>query len=97
MKLKVALARFYLGKWKATQKIIWSEQHLSQPNYRGAKVLCLHIQNQKIIFSDEAHFDLGGYVNKQNCRFWDTENPHAYIAKPSTQNALFGADFGPKA
>ena len=20
-----------------------------------------------IIFSDEAHFDLGGYVNKQNC------------------------------
>ena len=26
--------------------------------------------------SDEAHFDLGGYVNKQNCRFWGTENPH---------------------
>ena len=23
---------------------------------------------KKIIFSDEAHFDLGGYVNKQNCR-----------------------------
>ena len=22
---------------------------------------------KKIIFSDEAHFDLGGYVNKQNC------------------------------
>ena len=30
---------------------------------------------QKIIFSDEAHFDLGGYVNKQNCLIWDTENP----------------------
>ena len=23
---------------------------------------------KKIIFSDETHFDLGGYVNKQNCR-----------------------------
>ena len=23
---------------------------------------------KKIIFSNEAHFDLGGYVNKQNCR-----------------------------
>ena len=36
---------------------------------------------KKIIFSDEAHFDLGGYVNKQNCRIWGTENPHAYIEK----------------
>ena len=36
-----------------------------------------------IIFSDEAHFDLGGCVNKQNCRIWDTENSHAYIEKPT--------------
>ena len=42
---------------------------------------------KKIIFSDEAHFDLGGYVNKKNCRIWGTENPHAYIA------SLFGANF----
>ena len=35
-----------------------------------------------IIFSDEAHFDLGGYVNKQNCRIWGTEKTHAYIEKP---------------
>ena len=32
-----------------------------------------------VIFSNEAHFDLGGYVNKQNCRIWSTENPHAHI------------------
>ena len=38
---------------------------------------------QKIIFSDEAHFDLGGYVNKQNCRIWGTENLHSYIEKPT--------------
>lgn len=29
----------------------------------------------KIIMSDEAHFHLCGYVNKQNYRFWGTENP----------------------
>ena len=39
---------------------------------------------ERIIFSDEAHFDLGGHVNKQNCRIWGTENPQAYIEK-STQ------------
>ena len=38
---------------------------------------------KKIIISDEVHFDLGGYVNKQNCPIWGTENPHAYIEKPT--------------
>ena len=36
---------------------------------------------KKIIFSDEAHFDHGGYINKQNCHIWGTENPHACIEK----------------
>ena len=34
---------------------------------------------KKNIFSDEAHFDLGGYVNNQYFRIWGTENPQAYI------------------
>ena len=38
---------------------------------------------KKIIFSDEAQFDLGGYMNNQNCCIWGTENPHAYIDKPT--------------
>ena len=38
---------------------------------------------KKIIFSDEAHFNIGGYINKQNCHIWGTENPHAYIEKPT--------------
>ena len=38
---------------------------------------------KKIIFSDEAHFDLGEYVNKQNCHIWGTENPYPYIEKPT--------------
>ena len=37
---------------------------------------------KKIIFSDEAHFDLGEYANKRNCRIWGIENQHAYIEKP---------------
>ena len=36
---------------------------------------------KKIFFSDEAYLDLGGYVNKQNCRIWGTENQHLYIAQ----------------
>ena len=35
----------------------------------------------KFIFSHEAHFDLGGYANKQNYCIWGTENPHAYTEK----------------
>ena len=33
--------------------------------------------------SDETHFDLGDYVNQQNYHIWRTENPHAYIEKPT--------------
>ncbi|GBM23650.1 hypothetical protein AVEN_117398-1 [Araneus ventricosus] len=29
-----------------------------------------------IWFADEAHFHLNGFVNKQNGRFWGSENPH---------------------
>ena len=40
-------------------------------------------KKKKKIISDEAHFDLAGYVNKQNYRIWGTENPHAYLEKPT--------------
>ena len=72
-------------------------------------MLCIRLNNnnnrllgdddfvKKIIFSDETHFDLGGYVNKQNCRIWGTENPHAYIETPThTKRITVCADFGPE-
>ena len=31
---------------------------------------------KQVWFSDEAHFHLDGYVNKQNWRFWGNQNPH---------------------
>ncbi|GFW17672.1 putative transposable element [Trichonephila clavipes] len=34
---------------------------------------------RRILFSDEAHFWLNGYVNKQNCRIWSEANPQVYV------------------
>ncbi|GFS94420.1 uncharacterized protein TNCV_2014531 [Trichonephila clavipes] len=31
--------------------------------------------HKRILFSDEAHFWLNGYVNEQNCRIWSEANP----------------------
>ena len=56
------------------------------------------LAKKKIIFSDEAHFDLGVYVNKQNCRIWGTETHTHRLKSRRTQNeSLFGVDFGPEA
>ncbi|GFT63535.1 uncharacterized protein TNCV_870081 [Trichonephila clavipes] len=32
--------------------------------------------------TDEAHFWLNGYVNKQNCRLWSEANPQVYVETP---------------
>lgn len=37
---------------------------------------------RQILFSDEAHFWLNGYVNKQNCRIWGEEQPEVYQERP---------------
>ena len=42
--------------------------HESEPEFK-----------RKIIRSDEAHFHLGGYFNKQNRRIWGSENPKIII------------------
>ncbi|GFW70008.1 hypothetical protein TNCV_1404611 [Trichonephila clavipes] len=38
--------------------------------------------HKRILFSDEAHFWLNGYVNKQNCSIWSEANPQVYVETP---------------
>ncbi|GFV67386.1 uncharacterized protein TNCV_3671411 [Trichonephila clavipes] len=38
--------------------------------------------HKQILFSDEAHFWLNGYVNKQICRIWSEANPQVYVETP---------------
>ncbi|GFW09111.1 uncharacterized protein TNCV_3082031 [Trichonephila clavipes] len=38
--------------------------------------------HKRILFSDEAHFWLNGYVNKQNCRIWSEANPQVCVETP---------------
>jgi len=36
----------------------------------------------RVWFSDEAHFYLHGFVNRQNFRIWGSENPHFMMERP---------------
>ncbi|GFW91608.1 hypothetical protein TNCV_4500271 [Trichonephila clavipes] len=38
--------------------------------------------HKRILFSDEAHFWLNGYVNKQNCRISTEANLQVYVETP---------------
>ncbi|GFX12747.1 uncharacterized protein TNCV_3437211 [Trichonephila clavipes] len=38
--------------------------------------------HKRILFSDEAHFWLNVYVNKQNCHIWSEANPKVYVETP---------------
>ncbi|GFU11903.1 hypothetical protein TNCV_2161621 [Trichonephila clavipes] len=38
--------------------------------------------HKRILFSDEAHFRLNGYVNKQNGSIWSEANPQVYVETP---------------
>ncbi|GFW43281.1 DUF4817 domain-containing protein [Trichonephila clavipes] len=49
--------------------------------------------HKRILFSDEAHFWLNGYVNKQNCHIWSETNPQVYVETPlhlEKLTALYG-------
>ncbi|GFV10166.1 uncharacterized protein TNCV_3661181 [Trichonephila clavipes] len=38
--------------------------------------------NRSTLATEEAHFWLNGYVNKQNCRIWSEANPQVYVETP---------------
>ncbi|GFV55749.1 uncharacterized protein TNCV_755491 [Trichonephila clavipes] len=49
--------------------------------------------HKRILFSDEAHFWLNGYVNKQNCRIWSEANPQVYVETPLHPEKLIITNF----
>lgn len=74
---KITLVKFIwcsFLNWQTTHK----EKHYAKQwwNIFGMmKVL------EKIIFSDEPHFHLNGYLNNQNCRYWTPNKSHEKHAK----------------
>ncbi|GFX01610.1 uncharacterized protein TNCV_3971101 [Trichonephila clavipes] len=44
--------------------------------------------HKRILFSDEAHFWMNGYVSKQNCRIWSEANPQVYVETPLNPEKL---------
>ncbi|GFT32285.1 hypothetical protein TNCV_1035421 [Trichonephila clavipes] len=49
---------------------------------KTAETVCLEILISDTTASDEVHFCLNGYVNKQNCRIWSEANPQVYVETP---------------
>ncbi|GFV90977.1 acidic mammalian chitinase [Trichonephila clavipes] len=77
----------------ANCQVIYSQFGLTvhQKNHQARRRFVEWAQNEiavvpdfhkRILFSDEAHFWLNGYVNKQNCRIWSEANPQVYVETP---------------
>ncbi|GFX07938.1 putative DD41D transposase [Trichonephila clavipes] len=81
------------GKALETLKVIYSRFGLAihQNDHQARRRFVEWAQNEiavfpdfhkRILFSDEVHFWLNGYVNKQNCRIWSEANPQVYVETP---------------
>ncbi|GFW60709.1 hypothetical protein TNCV_570551 [Trichonephila clavipes] len=58
------------------------KQGVDSSNGRQNEIAVVPDFHKRILFSDEAHFWLNGYVNKQNCRIWSEANPQVYVETP---------------
>ena len=52
------------------------------PNEKFQDAVDFSKKKKKNIFSDEVHFHIGGHINKQNFRFWGSENFYVILQKP---------------
>jgi hypothetical protein len=58
------------------------ERRLEFASLMIEKIEAKQIDPKKIWFTDEAHCDLHGYVNKQKYRHWGTQKPEFCVSKP---------------
>ena len=64
-------------------------QQLAKGDFAQRRDLCEYMlailtedPHAVVMMSDEAHFHLNGFVNKQNCRFWAAKNPRELNQRP---------------
>jgi hypothetical protein len=75
---------FYPYKIQLTQEL-QENDHIRRRDWSTRVLQLIRDDPQfwrKIIMSDEAHFDLAGFVNKQNSRYWGTDNPQLIHQRP---------------
>ncbi|GFV48294.1 uncharacterized protein TNCV_666961 [Trichonephila clavipes] len=79
--------------WLHSCQVIYSQFGLAihQNDHQARRRFVEWVQNEiavvpdfhkRILFSDETHFWLNGYVNNQNCRIWSEANPQVYVETP---------------
>ncbi|GFY16430.1 transposable element Tc3 transposase [Trichonephila clavipes] len=79
--------------WRSCCQVIFSQFGLAihQNDHQARRRFVEWAQNviavvpdfhKRILFRDEAHFWLNGYVNKQNCCIWSEANPQVYAETP---------------
>ncbi|GFV43641.1 uncharacterized protein TNCV_2679421 [Trichonephila clavipes] len=69
---------------KPVEKVVWPGLYTWQRFVEWAQneIAVVPDFHKRILFSDEAHFWLNGYVNKQNCRIWSEANPQVCVETP---------------
>ncbi|GFV02996.1 putative DD41D transposase [Trichonephila clavipes] len=63
--------RFTVGSTSACRTIL-----------RSSLLVVFLFAPDTVFCTDEAHFWLNGYVDKQNCRIWNEANPQVYVETP---------------
>ncbi|GFW95518.1 hypothetical protein TNCV_1722191 [Trichonephila clavipes] len=65
--------------WQFIMNRLTPEQRFQIVQFYSKIMVDFH---KRILFSDETHFWLNGYVNKQNCRIWSEANLQVYVETP---------------
>ncbi|GFU96656.1 integrase catalytic domain-containing protein [Trichonephila clavipes] len=85
--LQAGLIKESNGPYSAPVTLALKHEEADHPqtngkNERVNQPLVTRLECKRILFSDEAHFWLNDYVNKQNCRLWSEANPQVYVETP---------------